>query len=149
MELIQSGRTGAIGAAQAPLVQRLWHELTERLAAQAHCCPIHGTPLVCAFCDLTSTASPSEEAEIAGLMERTALYQRTGQAWPCARCDSPDAALCVDCSEPFLDQAFVGLTPDEAARYAELLGRTMRYTFLPDPDGADTGELSHEGEGIS
>jgi len=128
-----------------PLAQRLLHELTARLAVQANCCPIHGTQLVCAFCDITSTASPSEEAEIEGLMERTALYQRTWQAWPCARCDSPDAALCVDCSEPFSDQAFVGLTPDEAARYAELLGRTMRYTFLPERGDAGHEQESHEG----
>ena len=119
---VSSGARDSIGAV----------EFRACLAAQAHCCPIHGTPLLCAFCDVTSRSSPSEEAEIEGLMERTALYQQIGQAWPCARCDSPDAALCVDCSEPFLDQAFEGLSADEAARYAALLGRTMRYTFLPE-----------------
>jgi hypothetical protein len=116
-----------------PLVQRLVRELTARLAAQAHYCPIHGTPLVCALCDVRSTASPREEVEMDGLMERTALAQLTYPVWPCARCDSPDAALCADCYQPFSDQAFVGLTPDEEARYAELLIRTMRYTFLPEP----------------
>ena len=129
---------------QVTLAQRLLHELTARLAAQADCCPVHGTQLVCAFCDITSTASPSEEVEMEGLMKRTARDERTWQTWPCARCDSPDAALCLDCYEPFLDQAFVGLTSDEAARYAELLGRTMRYTFLPEPRDDSRGRESHE-----
>jgi hypothetical protein len=122
-----------------PLVQRLVRELTARLAAQAHCCPIHGIRLVCAVCEVASTASRSEEVEIEGLLERTALYQLPWQAWPCARCGAQDIALCLDCYAPVADQAFVGLTPDEAARYAELLIRTMRYTFLP--------ELGDDGRG--
>jgi hypothetical protein len=126
-----------------PLAQRLLHELTARLAVQANCCPHHGGRLICPFCDVVSTASASEDAEMEGLLERTALYDLACPSWPCGRCGAE--AMCLDCYEPFSDQAFVGLTPGEQARCAELLARTMRYTFLPEPSDKDRGRESHEG----
>jgi hypothetical protein len=82
---------------------------------------------------------------VEALLERTALYHLTWPMWPCAQCDTPDVALCLDCYEPVRDQPFAGLTPAEEARCVELLQTHSRYTFLPDPDAADTGKPSHEG----
>jgi hypothetical protein len=130
-----------------PLTQRLWHELTVRLAAQIHCCPIHGTRLICALHDVAWTASAHEQVEVEALLERTALHDLTWPTWPCARCDTPDVALCLDCYEPVREQAFAGLTSAEAERLGVLCQRSMRYTFLPAPDAADQGGQSHEGEG--
>jgi hypothetical protein len=127
-----------------PLAQRLWHDMAAQLAARVGCCPIHGTRLVCALCDVVWTASPSVERETDALMQRTALYQMTWPTWPCGHCHTPDSAMCIDCYEPVREQAFVGLTPEEEARYAELLARTMRYTFLPEPSDDGRERESHE-----
>jgi hypothetical protein len=74
-------------------------------------CPLHGTRLICALCDVTWTASVGERLEVEALVERS----------------------------------LAGLSPEEAVRLRTLLGTTLRYTFMPDPDAADYGESSHEG----
>ncbi len=134
---------------QEPLVSRLWRDMAEGLAAHVGCCPLHGTRLICALCDVTWTASAHEQVEVEALLERTALYDLTWPMWPCTRCDTQDVALCLDCYEPIREQALASLSSEEGARLRTLLGMSMRYTFLPAPDAADTGQESHEGEGIS
>jgi hypothetical protein len=134
------------GTPQEPLVSRLWRDMAEGLAAHVGCCPLHGTRLICALCDVTWTASVGERLEVEALVERSLATQGvTCRAWPCGRCGTQDIALCVDCHEPFQEQAFAGLSPEEAVRLRTLLGTTLRYTFMPDPDAADYGESSHEG----
>jgi hypothetical protein len=136
------------GTAQEPLAQRLWRDMATHLAARLGCCPVHGTRLICCRCDVTWTGSAGEEMELEALVERTALSSLTWPMWPCSRCGTPDATLCLDCYDAMDDQAFAGLTPAEEARCGELL-RHLRYTCLPDLDGADGAErASHEGKGI-
>jgi hypothetical protein len=133
-----------IDRSPGPLAQRLWSDMVAQLAQHAGCCPVHGTRLVCAQCDVTWTGSTGEEAEVEALVERTALRHLTWPTWPCGRCGAQDIALCLDCYEPVRDQTFAGLIPAEEARCGELVTH-LRYTFLPDPDAADTGKPSHEG----
>jgi hypothetical protein len=129
------------GTPQEALASRLWRDMAEGLAAQAGCCPIHGMTLICALCDVTWTASAGERLEVEALVERSLATQGvTCRAWPCGRCGTQDIALCLDCFEPIREQpVFAGLTAAEEARLGELLGRSLRYTFLPDPDAADHG----------
>jgi hypothetical protein len=138
-----------IDRAPMPLAQRLFHEMAAQLAQHVGCCPLHGTRLICACCDVVWTASAHEQAEVEALLERTALYDLTWPMWPCARCDTEDVALCLDCYAPVREQALAALSPEEGVRLQTVLGLSARYTFLPDPDAADHGGQSHEGEGIS
>jgi hypothetical protein len=117
------------GTDQEPLAQRLWFDMTARLAVRLGVCPVHATRVVCCVCDVQLTSSAAEEAEMEALLERAAVPLVT---WPCARCDTQDAALCVDCQEAVADQAFAGLTPAEEARLSALLSTHVRYTFVPD-----------------
>ncbi len=122
------------GTPQEPLAQRLWRDMGEQLAKQVGCCPLHGTRLICALCDVAWTASAGERLEVEALAERSLATQGMPcQAWPCGRCGTQDIALCVDCHEPVADQVFAGLTPAEAERLQVLCQRSLRYTFLPDP----------------
>jgi hypothetical protein len=132
-----------------PLAQRLWREMSTQLAAHARCCPVHGTPLICCRCDVVWTGSAGEHCEVEALVARSALYDLTWPTWPCDRCDGEETALCVECYAPVRGQALVGLTPAEAARCVALLRTHLRVTGLPDPEAADRGEQSYEGEGIS
>ena len=131
---------------QEPLASRLWRDMAGKLAVHVGCCPIHGGRLICAICDVTSRASPREQAELEGLIARTPLYQRdargepTCPVWPCGRCHAENIALCLDCYEPVADQMFAGLTPAEEARVVELAKKTARFTFMPDPDVTGPGE---------
>jgi hypothetical protein len=113
------------------------------LAAHVGCCPIHGMTLICAWCDVTWTASAHEQAEVEALLERTALSDLTWPTWPCARCGTQDAALCFDCHDPVVEQVFAGLTPAEEARLRTLLA-SMRYTCIPAPDGTHDATGAHE-----
>jgi hypothetical protein len=135
-----------IDRAPSPLAQRLWSDMVAQLANHAGCCPVHGTRLICAWCDIADTGAVGEQLERDALVERAAaLYDLPCPAWPCGRCGTQDSALCLDCYEPAKDQAFAGLTPAEEARLLTLCERTVRYTFLPAPDAVDDGDPSHEG----
>jgi hypothetical protein len=138
-----------IDRSPGPLAQRLWSDMVAQLAQHAGCCPVHGTRLICAWCDIADTGAVREQLERDALVARSALYDLAWPAWPCGRCDTQDSALCLDCYEPVKDQAFAGLTPAEEARLLTLCERTVRYTFLPAPDAADTGQQPHGGEGTS
>jgi hypothetical protein len=134
------------GTPPEPLAQRLLREMAEGLAAHVGCCPLHGTRLICAFCDVTWEASAGERLEVEALVERSLATQGVPwPTWPCGRCDTQESALCLDCYEPVKDQAFAGLTLAEEARLLTLCERTVRYTFLPAPDAVDDGDPSHEG----
>jgi hypothetical protein len=133
------------GTPQEPLAQRLWRDMAEGLAAHAGCCPVHGTRLICAWCDITWTASAHEKVEVEALLERTALYDLTWPMWPCGRCGTQDIALCLDCYEPVREQALASLSSDEGGRLRTLLGTSMRYTCMPDPDAAEAQTGAHEG----
>ena len=137
------------GTPQEPLASRLWREMAEGLATHVGCCPLHGTRLICALHDVAWTASAHEQAEAEALLERTALYDLTWPMWPCARCDTQGVALCLDCYAPVREQALASLSSEEGVRLQTVLGMSARYTCLPDPDAADHGGQSHEGEGIS
>ena len=138
------------GTSQEPLAVRLWREMAEGLAIHVGCCPLHGTRLICALCDVAWTASASERLEVEALALRSLDAQvLLLQAWPCGRCETQEVALCLDCYEPVREQAYAGLTPAEAERLQVLCQRSMRYTFLPAPDAADTGGQPHGGEGTS
>jgi hypothetical protein len=137
------------GTDQAPLAQRLWSGMVAQLAVRVGCCPIHNhARLICCVCDVDWTASAADKAETEALLQRTTLYHLTWPTWPCARCDTPDVALCLDCYEPVRDQVFAGLTRVEEARLVALVTASARYTFLPDPDVTGHGESSHEGGSI-
>jgi hypothetical protein len=132
------------GTRKGPLAQRLYRELASRLADRLGCCPIHGTRLICSQCDVVWTASAAESLEVDALLERSAVSREmTWPSWPCARCGAQDIAMCLDCYDPVADQAFAGLTPEEAARCGELLRTHLRFTCMRDPD--DDGDPLHEG----
>jgi len=120
-----------IDRSPGPLAQRLWSDMVAQLAQHAGCCPVHiGTRLICAWCDVTWTGSSGEKMEVEALVERSLAVQGvTWPMWPCARCGTQDAALCLDCYDPVKDEAFAGLTPKEEARLLALCERSMRYTF--------------------
>jgi hypothetical protein len=122
------------GTPQEPLAQRLLREMAEGLATHVGCCPLHGTRLICACCDVTMCGSAAEHLEMEALAKRSLATQgMTCRAWPCRRCGTQDIALCVDCHDAVADEAFAGLTPGEAERLQVLCQRSMRYTCLPAP----------------
>jgi hypothetical protein len=138
------------GTTQEPLARRLWRDMSTQLAERLGCCPRHGTPLICAFCDVDWTGSAGEKLAVEALVEGSCAVQGvTWPTWRCGRCGTQDVALCLDCYEPIREQAFAGLTPAEEARLGELLRRHMRYTCRPDPEAAGKDQQSHEGEGNS
>ena len=119
-----------IARAPGPLAQRLWSDMADGLAAHVGCCPLHGTRLICAFCDVTTCGSAAEHLEMEALVERSlAAQDMPCPTWPCARCGTKDSALCLDCYEPVREQRFAGLTPEEEACLLALCERSMRYTF--------------------
>jgi hypothetical protein len=118
-----------IDRSPGPLAQRLWSDMVAQLAQHAGCCPVHGTRLICAWCDVTWTGSAGEDCEAETLVARSALYDLAWPTWPCGRCGGEETALCVECYAPVREQAFAGLTPEEEARLLALCERSMRYTF--------------------
>jgi hypothetical protein len=131
-----------------PLAQRLWSDMAAALAMRLDVCPRHGTRLICAWCDLEWTGTAAEEVEADHILAKVEV---TLVEWPCRRCSARDraiqkTALCLDCQEEVRDQPFDGLTPEEEARLHALLRTCLRFTCMPDPDAADTGQQSHGGE---
>jgi hypothetical protein len=135
------------GTPKEPLTRQLYRVLAGHVAERLGCCPIHGTTLICALCDMVWTGSDSEFTEVEALLDRTALHHMTWRTWPCARCDTQDAAMCAACyghiREP---EALAGLAPEEDARLRVLLGTSLRRMGRTDPDGAAGAEqVSHGG----
>ncbi len=128
------------GTPKKPLAQRLWRDMAAQLAKHLGCCPLHGIPLICAFCDVTTCGSAAAHLEMDALLDRAEVSRMTWPTWPCARCGTTDSALCPDCYAPVREQAFAGLMPEEDARLRTLIGTTLRFTGMLDPDAADHGD---------
>jgi hypothetical protein len=119
----------SLGAPKEPLAQRLYRELAGHLADRLGCCPVHGTRLICALCDVAWTGTAAEHVEVEALSDRTALNDLEWPTWPCGRCRAE--AMCLDCYDPVADQAYAGLTAEERARFQGLLGHVV-ITFRPE-----------------
>jgi hypothetical protein len=135
------------GTPKEPLRQRLYRALAGHLADRLGCCPIHGTRLICAACDVTWAGSAAEHVEVEALSDRTALNGLEWPSWPCGRCGAQDSAMCLDCGGPTDDQAYAGLTAEERARFQGLLGHLVITGRPGSADGrhGDDGNPLHEG----
>jgi hypothetical protein len=105
-----------------------------KVAERMNVCPIHGTPLLCSLCQSVWTGTDEEFRELWPLSERIGPYfEHLALSGRVSR-DCQDPLYCRQCYEAAARQIEVPedlFTPEELARYTELLGHMQRKAQGP------------------